>query len=369
MQNNFNKEISIDDIPEYVAGSNIDEVRKKYKIKKVIKLASNENSYGVPGYVIKSLKKNLKNIFRYPDKEYKELKIGIADKIGVSGENIILGNGTDEIIDLVFKYKINSSSKVLLFKPSFSLYKILVNIYSARPVEIPLGNNFEYNIEEVINNLKKHNIDLLILCNPNNPTGTYINNNNLNRIIESLDEKTLLLIDEAYLHYTTASDFPDAVELFRKFENKKNLIITRTFSKIYSLAGLRIGYGIANKELIEILDRIRLPFNINTLANIAACVSLQNDKFIRICKTRNYQNKIFLYEQLRKMNLKYIKSEANFVLIKLPQKANNIYQRLLEQGIIVRPIIDEGMENYIRVTIGTRKEIKKFLSALQKILK
>jgi len=368
MQNNLNKKIGLDNIPEYVAGKDIDEVKRKYKLRKVIKLASNENSYGVPGYVIKSLKKNLKNIFRYPDKEYKELKTKIADKIGVSNENIVLGNGTDEIIDLVFKYKINSSSKVMFFKPSFSLYKILVNIYSAKPVEIPLDNNFGYNIEKIIDNLNQ-DIDLLILCNPNNPTGTYINNNNLIRIIESLNEKTLLLIDEAYCHYATASDFPDTVEIFKKFEHKKNLIITRTFSKIYSLAGLRIGYGIANKELIKILDRIRLPFNINILANIAASVSLQNDKFIDKCRIRNYQNKMFLYEQLEKLNLKYIKSEANFVLIELPQEADNIYQKLLEQGIIVRPITEEGMGNYIRVTIGTRKEIEKFLNALQKILK
>ncbi len=354
-------------IPEYVAGKNIEDVKQKYKLKKVIKLASNENSYGVPKHIIKTLKKNLKNVFRYPDKEYKELKSKIAEKIGISEENIILGNGSDEIIDLVFKYKIKPSSKVIIFKPSYSMYKIFVKMYSVSPVEIKL-ENYEYNIDEIIKHLS-NDIDLMILCNPNNPTGTYLSHNNLTRIVEVLNKNTLLLIDEAYFNYTTAPDFPNTVKIFKSFENIKNIIVTRTFSKIYSLAGLRISYGFGPKNLISFLNKIRMPFNINFLANVSALASLENDKFIEKCKIKNQQNKIFLYKELEKLNLKFIKSEANFILIELPQKAEIVFEKLLKKGIIVRTFYNDGMENYIRVTIGTKGELKKFLKELKKILK
>ncbi len=359
--NNFKSILK--NVPEYVAGKNIEEIKKKYHIKRVIKLASNENSYGINSHIKKIIKKNINNVFRYPDSKHSELKSSISEKLKLSPDNIILGNGTDEILDMLFKYK---SDRVVTFKPSFSLYKILCKIYGSKVTEIEL-DNFEYNVKKILKTIRNKK-SLIIICNPNNPTGTYINENDMAAIIEQMGSKSLLVVDEAYFHYSDALDFPDMVELFKRYQEKRNIVVTRTFSKIYSLAGLRIGYAFGNKEIIKVLDRIRMPFNINYLANVAAIESLKNDKVIENIKLKNRTNKKFLYDNLDKLHLEYVRSEANFVLVKIPLRANRVFDMLLKKGIIVRPINEKGMENYIRVTIGTKGEIKKFLKSVKRIL-
>lgn len=364
------KKINFNQIPEYIAGKNIEDIKKLYKIKKVIKLASNENPYKLPKSLINTLKKNLREIYRYPDKDYKNLKLKIAEKLNLAPENIIVGNGTDELIDLAFKakYLLSKNLNVLLFYPSFSLYEILSKIYNANIIKVEL-NDFEYEVNKIIKKIEKNPVDLISLCNPNNPTGTYVNNTDLFKLVENIKDDTLLLIDEAYYNYATAKDFPDSVELFKHFEKSKNIFITRTFSKIYGIAGLRIGYAFGNKKFIELLNKIRMPFNVNLLAEKAAINLLENDKFVKKCYIKNYKNKIFLYRELDKLNLYYKKSEANFILIRLPIKAQIVFEKLLKKGIIIRTIQDKGMENFIRLTIGKRSEVKKFLKELKRILK
>ncbi|MBN1898478.1 MAG: histidinol-phosphate transaminase [Spirochaetes bacterium] len=354
-------------IPEYIAGKDINDIKRLYGHKKVIKLASNENPFGVPSYVKKTIKKNIKNVFRYPDKEYKELRRAIAGKIGLGPENIIPGNGTDEIIDLVYKYRIKPSSRVLLFDPSYSLYRIYNSIYSAETVSVKL-DNYQYNVDKILDHLSE-DISLVVICNPNNPTGTYLNQADMVKLVENLNKDTMLLMDEAYFHYATASDFPASVQIFKKYRDKKNIFITRTFSKIYALAGLRVGYGLGNKDVIDLLDRMRMPFDVNTMAQAAVLASLKNDRFIDQCKNANQLNREFFYSELDRLDLQYIKSQSNFVLIDLGRKAEEIYEKLLSRGIIVRPFYEKTLDHFIRVTVGKRTELRKLIKELENILR
>jgi histidinol-phosphate aminotransferase len=356
-------------IPDYIAGKDINETKKLLGLKKVIKLASNENPYKTPKTLLNIFKKEFKNIYLYPNKDYPELREKLAEKLELNKENIILGNGSDEIIELVFKYLALQSKnfRVMLFFPTFHLYYILAKIYSAKIIKINLPN-FEYDIKKIIKEINKKNVDLIVICNPNNPTGTYINEFNLKEILKRMSKKNIILIDEAYYNYVTALDFPNSVEIFKEFSKKTNLIITRTFSKIYGIAGLRLGYAFGNSEIIKILNKLRMPFNVNSIAYKSALFLIDDEKFINKCKIKNYENKLFFYKELDKLNLEYKRSEANFIFIKLPIKAKDAFESLLKFGIIVRPIYGEGLENYIRVTIGKLKEIKKFLRALKKII-
>jgi len=305
------------------------------------------------------LKKELKNSHLYPDQYYKELNRSIAAKLALTPDEVFPGNGSDEILDLFFKAFIQPNDRILIFEPSFSLYKILCEIYRARIIKIKL-KNFQYSLGDILKNLKK-NIKAVIICNPNNPTGTYINQKDLECLIKKLNTGQFLCIDEAYYQYAMASDFPDSLQLFKNYRKKANLIVTRTFSKIHSLAGLRIGYSFANKEIIKTLNKIRMPFNINLLADRAAQYCLKNDSVIKKFQTQNYKNKKYFYSELENLKLPYIPSEANFILIKTPISGKAVFDNLIRKGIIIRPFESPNLRYYIRVTIGTRTELKKLI--------
>ncbi len=359
--------IEINKITDYTAGYNINDAKKEFNLKKVIKLASNENPYGVPRELIRFLKKELKNIHLYPDQLYKDLINIIAYKINIPSSNIFAGNGSDEILDLFFKAFINPKDKIILFNPSFSLYKILAEIYGVKPVWIELGN-FQYDIDKILPKIKK-DVKAIIICNPNNPTGTYLKANSMERLIKKLNSNQFLCIDEAYFDFSTTRDFPDMLEIFKQAGDKKNIIICRTFSKIYSLAGLRIGYAFAKNEIIRFLNKIRIPFNINLLAERAAWYYLKNDIPIDKFKKLNFENKIYFYSELKKLKLLYIPSEANFILVKTHLPGKQVFHLLLQKGIIIRPFENPELKYYIRVTIGKKKEIRKLIKELKQILK
>ncbi len=352
-------------IPDYIAGLDIEDVKKEYNLKRVIKLASNENPFPPSFFVRRKLKKFFKKVNLYPDMEYKVLRENIADFLNLEKENIIVGNGSDEIFDLIFKAFINKKDKIIYPAPSFAIYEILGSIYDTNNIIVNLDRNFYYPVKKIIS-LLKHNISLLILCNPNNPTGTYLTKTQIEEIIKSISTNTILAIDEAYFNFSESKDFPDMLSLFKKYKDK-NIIVIRTFSKLYGMAGLRLGYAFSNKDIIKVLNKVRMPFNINLIAEKTALFYLK-DKSVR--KRREYllNVKKYLYRELEKLNIEYIKSETNFVLIKLPVKSSIIFEKLLEKGIIVRAYTSKRLRNFIRVTIGRKKEIKLFLRELKKIL-
>ncbi|MBU1077147.1 MAG: histidinol-phosphate transaminase [Spirochaetes bacterium] len=358
--------INKDDISDYVAGYNDEDAKKNFRLRKVIKLASNENPYKVPVGLKWFLKKKIKNIYRYPDQDYKEIKAVLSKKLKLSTGEIFPGNGSDEILDLIFKALIKPKEKVLLFEPSFSVYTILSDIYKAAPIRINMIN-FQYNLDTMLKKLSKQ-IKLVVICNPNNPTGTYLNSTDMERLIIKLPSNTTLCIDEAYYDYADSGDFPDMIKLYKKYGSKKSIIVTRTFSKIYAMAGLRIGYAFSNSEFIGLINAIRIPFNVNMLAEKASIYALQREKITQKSRKRNTENKAFFCSALERLNLSYIPTQGNFILIKIPIPGRIVFQKLLQKGIIIRSFNDPALKYYVRITIGTKNEIKKLIKQLKKIL-
>ncbi|MDD5066503.1 MAG: histidinol-phosphate transaminase, partial [bacterium] len=301
------------------------------------------------------------------DNHYTELRNLIGRKYKLSADSVILGNGSDEIFDFIFKVIVKPKDKVLTFYPSYSLYKILMEIFDVTPEYIHLRQNCQYDIKTILPALTT-DIKLMIIANPNNPTGTYLKHQDMEKLIQTLPRQTVLIVDEAYYHYTTSRNFPVMLSLQKKYPDK-NIIIIRTFSKIYSMAGLRLGLGLAKPQFIKILNKIRPPFNVNSIAEKAAIYTLQNDTLIRKIRSHNNINKKFFYCELDKISIPYIPSEANFIFMRLPISAKIVFQALLKKGIIIRIFDMPAFSHYIRVTIGTKEEIKQFLQNLKIILK
>ncbi len=354
-------------IPDYVAGLDINDVKKKYGLNKIIKLASNENPYPLPAATVKKICKFVPNVRLYPDMEYKQIRFAIAEFSNVKPDNIILGNGSDEIFDFIFKAFLSFNSKVVMPAPSFAIYKILSGIYNSKVNVIPLqeNNDFQYDVDKFIKALSAKP-DAVILCNPNNPTGTYINDESINRIIENLSDNTILIVDEAYFNFVTKHDFPDMIKLIKKYKNK-NIIVTRTFSKLFGIAGLRLGYGIANKEIIKILNKVRMPFNINTVAEKTASLLIKDAKYINDIQRKINDTREFFCSELDKLGIDYIPSQTNFILVKCNKKGETVFKEFLKYGIIIRSYKDKELRNYVRVTIGTKKEMILFLKILKKL--
>ncbi|MDD5292619.1 MAG: histidinol-phosphate transaminase, partial [Candidatus Omnitrophica bacterium] len=262
MKNILRKDI--DRIKTYIPGKPIDLVQRELGIKKVIKLASNENPLGASLRVKKAIKNSLKEIFRYPDGGCYYLKKALAEKLNVASENLLFGNGSDEIIDIIIKTFLNPGEEVLTSETTFVEYEILAKANGFQEKCMPL-KDFRYDLEAIKNNMTEKT-KVIFIANPNNPTGTYITKEEFSRFIKEIPQDKLVVIDEAYREFIDVNDFPDTAN----YINNANLIVLRTFSKAYGLAGCRVGYAIANAEFISAMEKIRQPFNVNLLAQIAA---------------------------------------------------------------------------------------------------
>jgi len=351
-------------IKPYIPGKPIEEVKRELGIEgDIIKLASNENPLGPSPRAIEAIKGMLKSLHLYPDDTSYYLKNKLSEHLNIPVDYIITGNGSCELIHLVAKACINPGEKVVLSKPTFIMGKIESQIFEADLVEIPVKDN-GHDIGAIIDALD-NKTKLLYIDNPNNPLGSMLTAEELDRVVKSLPENTLLIVDEAYREYITREDFPETIDYVRK---GLNVVVLRTFSKIYGLAGLRIGYGIARPEIINILHRVRLPFNVNSIAQKAAIAALDDTEHIERSRKLVEEGKKFLYKEFEKMGIYYIPSEANFVTIKLEMDAKEINSKLMKKGIIARPLNPYGLKNYLRITIGTLEENVKFIDALKEII-
>ena len=351
-------------IKPYIPGKPIEEVKRELGIEgDIIKLASNENPLGPSPKAIEAINRMLKSLHLYPDDTSYYLKNKLSEHLNIPVDYIITGNGSCELIHLVAKACINPGEKVVLSKPTFIMGKIESQIFEADLVEIPVKDN-GHDIGAIIDALD-NKTKLLYIDNPNNPLGSMLTAEELDRVVKSLPENTLLIVDEAYREYITREDFPETIDYVRK---GLNVVVLRTFSKIYGLAGLRIGYGIAGPEIINILHRVRLPFNVNSIAQKAAIAALDDTEHIERSRKLVEEGKKFLYKEFEKMGIYYIPSEANFVTIKLEMDAKEINSKLMKKGIIARPLNPYGLKNYLRVTIGSLEGNAKFIDALKEII-
>ncbi|MCM8786480.1 MAG: histidinol-phosphate transaminase [Candidatus Omnitrophica bacterium] len=354
----FNKELS--KIKPYQPGKPIEEVRRILRLKEVYKLASNEIPF-VPTYIKNSILKELKNINRYPQSDCFYLRKIVAKKFNILPEQIIFGNGSDEIITLCVRAFINRGDEVIVAYPTFLIYEIQAKIGGARIVQVPL-KNFKYDLNGMLNKITSRT-KIIFIANPDNPTGTYVNEEEVSNFLKKIGNNILVFFDEAYSEFAP-QDFPNTSQFLKK---KSNIIFTRTFSKIYGLAGLRIGYGITSKKIAFILNKVREPFNVNRFAQIAAIEALKNNAFLKKVLSYIKKEKNYLYEQLKILNINFIESATNFVLINL-KDAKSFSNYLLKKGIIVRELSSWGLRGFIRVTVGKHKENRLFIEHLKNYL-
>lgn len=350
-------------IAPYVPGKPIEELQRAYglDVEKIVKLASNENPLGPSPKVVEAIKKCADKISRYPESSGYYLKKKIAEVYNQPEETIILGSGSSEIISMGMELFLNPGDEVIFPVPSFLIYKILAYKIGAVPVEVPLKNDFSYDMDMFMEKITPRT-KVIILCNPNNPTGTIISRKQIDKFMEQIPDDIVIISDEAYIEYVDTDDFGTAYP----YLYKKNVIITRTFSKIYGLAGLRIGFGMARKEIIEFMERIRPPFNTTIPAQEAAIAALDDREYVKKSFENNVNGKTYLYSAFTSLGIEYTPTYANFILCKIPD-ASEIIKKLEERGIIVRGMFGVGPD-YVRITIGTEKENELLIKNLKELL-
>jgi histidinol-phosphate aminotransferase len=345
----------IQDIQPYIPGKPIEELERELGISRSIKLASNENSLGPSPAALKALKDAFGDINRYPDGSGFYLTKSLSEKLDVGQDELILGNGSNELIDIAVKTFLRDSDEAVMATPSFVVYAMAVKSVGGSPVQVPL-KNYAHDLSAMADAISPKT-KMVFIANPNNPTGTINTKVELEQLMEKISDNILVILDEAYYEYVTDTDYADSMRYLR---SDKNILILRTFSKIYGLAGLRLGYGIAKKEIISNMNRLREPFNTNTLAQKAAIGALGENQHVINSRDINESGKQYLYHELDSMGIQYVNTEANFVYIPI-ENAMSIHEKLLEMGVIIRPMGPKA----IRVTIGLPEENSKFIEALK----
>ncbi len=346
-------------ISPYIPGRLAEDVEREFGVAQAIKLASNENALGPSPKALLALKDVSKALHRYPDGDGNALKHALAARYEIMVERILLGNGSDELIALLVKTIMAPGDDAIIAAPSFSIYEKAVTAGLGNAVIVPLTDHC-YDLSAMAEAITPRT-RLCFVCNPNNPTGTVIGQEQLLTFLRQLPQHVLVVVDEAYGEYVTTPDYPDTISLQAQ---DSPLVVLRTFSKIYGLAGLRIGYGIAAPDVIEAMNKVRLPFNTNTLAQRAALAALQDDDHIHASRTMNLAGKALFYKVFNQLALPFVHSEANFVYVDTKRDGNVVFEALLRFGIIVRHI--EGP--MLRITVGSPDENERFIAAFHTVM-
>ena len=347
------------DLSPYVPGKPIADVKREYGLDEVIKLASNENPLGCSPTVLEKIR-STDSLEIYPDGNCTELKQELAAKLNLDCKEIILTNGSDEMLDMLAKTFMNSGDEVIMSSATFPRYFSVTTMMGAEPVIVPL-KDWTYDLNGMFKAITDKT-KFIWLCNPNNPTATMFTESELLEFLESVPKNIIVVYDEAYNEYVTRDDYPHNSEKLLK--EYPNLIIMRTFSKIYGLAALRIGYTLANKSIVESIEKIRCPFNVNSIAQNAAIAALHDQEFVKKSYEMNKAGKEYLYDEFDALGFYYAPSETNHIFVNVEIDANFVFEELQRRGVIIRPIVD----TYIRVTIGTPEQNKIFIEKLKEIL-
>jgi histidinol-phosphate aminotransferase len=348
-------------VKNYQPGKPIEEVKRELGLKEVYKLASNEIPF-VPGYLKNVLVKELANINRYPESESFYLRQALAKKLAVKENQLILGNGSDEIITLTLRAFVDEGDEVIIAYPTFLVYAIQANLQAAVIKEVPLKNN-RYDLEAMAAAVTDKT-KVVIIANPDNPTGSYVDQAQVEKFLQVIPKDVLVFFDEAYFEFAP-KDFPDSLGFLN---SRGNIIFSRTFSKAYGLAGLRLGYAASTPEIAAALNKVREPFNINRFSQIAGVTALKNTKFLnKVLKFVNSEKK-YLNKEMKKLGLDFVDSATNFIMVDFKKDTADLNRFLLKNGIIIRCLGGWGLPNAFRVTVGLRKENKKFIECLGKYL-
>lgn len=352
----------IRELVPYQPGKPIEELERELGITSSIKLASNENPLGPSKKAIEAAQMALHKSHFYPDGGCYELKQALASFLNVKREQITVGNGSENILELIIKAYLNHGDSAVISQYAFLTISILLQSYGIR-MNIAPAENWGHDVVNMVKAIDEKT-RVIFLVNPNNPTGCYINQDDFHFLMENTPPHVLVVVDEAYADYADQSDYPNTLHALNRYPN---LIITRTFSKVYALAALRLGYAISSIEIADILNRARLPFNVNAIAAAAACAALEDQDHVKKSIHMNKAGMQQMIEGIEQFKLKYIPSLGNFMTIEV-NDAKTVYQKLLYEGVIIRPLTAYDMSSHVRVTIGTAEQNERFLASIQKVL-
>ncbi|MFS4460868.1 histidinol-phosphate transaminase [Bdellovibrio sp. HCB2-146] len=354
----------------YKPGKPISETQREYGLKTVYKLASNENPLGPSPKALAAVQNALQHQQLYPDASQYELLHTISKVWNFPVEQLALGNGSDELIDLLTRIFCEPGEGVLTSQAGFAAYKVSAQANRATIYEVPHTKDFGFDLNAIADFYEKNaaKIRIIFVANPNNPTGTYANQTEVESFLERVGNKedVVVIFDEAYNEFVRAKDYVSAQKYLSKY---KNLIVLRTFSKIYGLAGFRVGAMIAPKEVIEVYNRVRKPFNVNDLAQVAANAALQDEEFIQRSQQICWKALDYFYKKLEELGLPYIPSQGNFVMFDTLRDAAKVNEALLRRGIIMRPLLNYGFKTHLRLSVGLEHENEAAFKALAEVLK
>lgn len=347
----------------YPPGKPIEELERELGIKGSIKLASNENPLGPSKKAVEALTKGFSTLHRYPDGSCYYLKEKLSRMLGVSPEMLIFGNGSNEIIELLIRAFLRPGDEAIMADPSFAVYPIVVKSVGGVAVNVPL-KDMRHDLKAMAGLINKKT-KLIFVANPNNPTGTMVDAAEFAEFMKKVPEDVVVCVDEAYFEFVGSGDFPDTLSYIKE---GRAVLLLRTFSKIYGLAGLRVGYGVAHPDLVDYLNRVRQPFNVNSLAQLAALAALDDTEHLENTKQNNRKGLLYLFDEMKKIGLECVPTEANFFLIKVGD-GKRVYNELLRRGVIVRPMASYNLPEYIRVTVGLPEENRRFLNAFKEVVR
>jgi len=353
----------IESLQPYVPGKPIEEVEREYGVSNVAKLASNENALGPSPRALAAAREACGKVNLYPDGSAFFLKNALAAKLGVPADEVFVGNGSNELIELMVRTFVLEGEEVLTSANTFVAYRLAAQAHGRSLVEAPMKDR-RYDLV-ALRGMLTRKTKLVFLANPDNPTGTYFGLEELEPFLAAVPKNVIVVLDEAYVEFVTARDFPNGLEIRKRHPN---VVALRTYSKIYGLAGLRLGYGVARREWVEYLDRVRAPFNVNLVAQAAGVAALEDEEHVRKSRALVEAERPFLVQGLTALGAKVLPSQANFVFADFGQPGKELFEALLKEGVVVRPMGGYGFPNAQRITVGLRSENEKCLAALKKVL-
>lgn len=348
----------------YVPGKPIEEVKREYGLAEIEKLASNENQLGPSPKAMQAVIKAVKDINFYPEATAIDLKKELAVHLGVKVENLVIGNGGEELLSVIAQTFINEGDEVIVATPSFGIYNTTTSLLGAKIVSVPFKDkscNLAGFLEKITEKTK-----LIYICNPNNPTGNIVTKKSLDDFLKDIPEDVVVILDEAYYEFAVVNaDYPNSLDYLH---TSSNIVVLRTFSKVYGIAGLRIGYLISSEQIAAEMNKIKLTFNVNRLAQEAARGALQDNEHKEKTVELNYRSLGKMEAFFEEMSFDYFKSNANFIFVNVEQHSKKVFEELMKRGVIIRPGYLWGWDNWLRVSTGTEAQTQKFIDQLKEVI-